>query len=48
LKQMMIRAVDKHHVGIMQRLRGRQSSETTPDNNDLFVRHKGTLDRLCF
>lgn len=36
----MIGAVDEQHVGITQRLRGRQASETTPDDDDLFVRHE--------
>ena len=36
----MIGAVDEQHVGITQRLRGRQASETAPDNDDLFVRHE--------
>jgi hypothetical protein len=36
----MIGAVDEQHVGITQRLRGRQTSETTPDDDDLFVRHE--------
>ena len=36
----MIGAIDEQHVGITQRLRGRQASETTPDDDDLFVRHE--------
>ena len=36
----MIGAVDEQHVGITQQLRGRQASETAPDDDDLFVRHE--------
>ena len=36
----MIGAVDEPHVGITQRMRGRQASETTSDDDDLFVRHE--------
>jgi hypothetical protein len=36
----MMGAVDEPHAGTTQRLRGRQASETTPDDDDLFVRHE--------
>jgi hypothetical protein len=37
---MMIGAVDKHHVGIVYRLRRRQASEPAPDDDNLFMRHE--------
>ena len=44
MKKVMIGAVDEQYVGITQRLRGRQASETAPDNDDLFVRHERELE----
>jgi hypothetical protein len=43
LKQVMIGAVDEHHVDITEQLRSRQASEPTPDDDDLFVRHEREL-----
>jgi hypothetical protein len=44
----MIGAVDEPHAGTTQRLRGRQASETTPDDDDLFVRHEREPARVTF
>jgi hypothetical protein len=41
---MMIGTVDEDGIDSAQRLRGRQASETAPDNNDPFVRHEKTLE----